>query len=161
MGRNIKAVEREQIRAQVAKAAAAPALISVPRQGWIKNMRIALGMSGAALSRRLGGGRTRAANLERYEQDERLSLKSMREAAAAMGCRFVYAIVPPQGESVESLLEAQAERRAKRIVRDASVHMALEAQQLGVRETSAEVERLKTQLLYEMPRDFWEPLEDE
>lgn len=161
MGRNIKAVEREQVRAQVANAAAALEHISIPRQGWIKSIRIALGMSGAALSRRLGGGRTRAANLERYERDERLSLKSMREAASAMGCRFVYAIVPPQGESVESLLEAQAERRAKRIVRGASVHMALEAQQLGVRETSAEVERLKTQLLNEMPRDFWDPLDNE
>lgn len=161
MGRNIRAIEREQVRTQVANAAAALADISIPRQGWIKSVRIALGMSGAALSRRLGGGRTRAANLERYERDERLSLKSMHEVAAAMGCRFVYAIVPFQGDSIESLLEAQAERRARRIVHNASVHMALEAQQLGVRETSAEIERLKNQLLNEMPRDFWDPLEDE
>ena len=35
--------------------------------------------------------------------------------------------------------------------------MALEAQQLGAADTAAEIERLKKQLLAEMPRDFWDP----
>ncbi|MDT0634849.1 mobile mystery protein A [Spectribacter hydrogenoxidans] len=153
---SMKTLEREQTRRQVNEAVAA-ARLRVPRQGWIRTVRTALGMSGAALSRRVGGGRTWAANMQRYEREERATLRSMREAAAALGCRFVYAIVPPDGEAVEDLIEAQAGRRARQIVRDASVHMALEAQQLGAADTAAEIERLKKQLLAEMPRDFWDP----
>lgn len=160
MRRSSKTVAREQTRHQVADAAPL-ARVRIPRQGWIKTVRTALGMSGAALSRRLGGGRTMAANLERYEREERATLKSMRQTAAAMGCRFVYAIVPARDDSIESLIEAQAERRARQMVRDASIHMALEAQQLGVRDSADEIRRLKKQLLYEMPRDFWDPTEDD
>lgn len=161
MARSSKIIEREQTRHQVADAAEVLARIRVPQQGWIKTVRTALGMSGAALSRRLGGGRTRAANLERYEREGRVTLNSMREAAEALGCRFVYAVVPAQGDSIESLIETQAEHRARQIVREASIHMALEAQQLGVRDSTDETERLKKQLLYEMPRDFWDPIEDD
>lgn len=159
MSDSTKTLEREQTRRQVDEAAAA-ARVRVPRQGWIRTVRTALGMSGAALSRRVGGGRTWAANMQRYEREGRATLKSMREAAAAMGCRFVYAIVPPEGRSIEDLIELQAERRARQIVEDAAVHMALEAQQLGETDTAAEIERLKKRLLDEMPRDFWDPPRD-
>lgn len=155
MANSTKTLEREQTRRQV-NDAAAMARRHVPKQGWIRTVRTALSMSGSALSRRVGGGRTWAANMQRHEREERATLKSMREAAAAMGCRFVYAIVPPEGRSIEDLIAAQAERRARQIVHSASVHMALEAQQLGEAENAAEIERLKKRLLDEMPRDFWE-----
>ncbi len=155
MARSIKTVQREQTRKQIARAAALLRL-GRPASGWIQTVRTALGMSGAALSKRLGGGRTMAANLERYEREERVTLKTMREAAEAMGCRFVYAIVPPEGESIESLVEAQAQRRAAALIRSAAVHMSLEAQQLGDEDTRAELERIKRELLQHTPRDFWE-----
>lgn len=166
MSRNQRQILRDQTRRQL-DAAAGLAGLRPPKLGWIKTARLALGMSGAALSARLGGTRTLAANLERSEQEGGISLKSLQAAAAAMNCRFVYAIVPVASErsdetmTMAAVVEAQAERVARRMVRNASVHMALEAQQLDAAESEREVQRLKDQLLRELPRDLWAPAHDE
>lgn len=159
-------IVREQTRQQLDAAAAALARVQPPKLGWIRTARLALGMSGAALSRRVGGGRALAAYLERSERDGRIELKSLRQAAAAMNCRLVYGFVPASYEksgahrSFEAIAEAQAEYVARRRVRDAAVHMALEAQQLDPTETAREVQRVKDELLREMPRDLWATVDD-
>ncbi len=155
---SIKQVERSQLQEQIN---ALNRLLSqasgLPSGGWIRRMRKALGMSGAALSRRLGGGRTQVANLERYEREEGVSLRNMREAAEAMGCRFVYAIVPPSGSNVESLINRQARKKTKKQIHAAAGHMALEDQSLSAADQRAELERLSQALLQKLPRDFWTP----
>jgi predicted DNA-binding mobile mystery protein A len=133
---------------------------SPPRDGWIKTVRSALAMSGTALSKRLGGHRTTAAYLERSEQDGSITLKKMQQVAGAMQCRFVYALVPDSNDNnsatIESIIEAQAERKARSIIKLADTQMARERQQLSAAQTEREVQRLKQQLLMELPRDFWE-----
>jgi predicted DNA-binding mobile mystery protein A len=156
MARSTQTIQREQMRKQIAQAASM-ARLGRPAPGWIHTVRTALGMSGAALSKRLGGGRTMAANLERYEREERVTLKNMREAAEALGCRLVYAIVPPDGRSIESLVEVQARARAAEMLRDVAVHMSLEGQQLGDEDARAELDRITRELMQHPPRDFWEP----
>lgn len=155
---SVKAVEQQQLRALLDRAAS-QSWPARPRSGWIRAVRKALGMSGAALSRRLGGTRSMAANLERYEQDEALSLGRLGEVAEAMGCRLVYAIVPPKGQTIEALIEAQADKRAKALLASAEGHMALEAQSLTGPNTQAERERIAEDLLKKPPRDFWDPCE--
>lgn len=155
MARSTQTIQREQTRKQVDQAARV-ARLGRPASGWIHTVRTALGMSGAALSKRLGGGRTMAANLERYEREERVTLKNMREAAEALGCRFVYAIVPPEGQTIESLVEAQARSRAARVLRNVNVHMGLEGQQLGQEDARAELDRLTRELMQQPSRDFWD-----
>ena len=78
----------------------------------------------------------------------------MEQFAEAMGCRFVYAIVPPEGR-IENLVAAQARRKAAAIVGKASVHMALEKQALPERKNRAEVERLARELMEDPPPGFW------
>lgn len=155
---SVKSIEQQQLRALLDQAATRnwPAR---PRGGWIRAARKALGMSGAALSRRLGGSRSMAANLERYEQDDALSLGRLHEVAEAMGCRLVYAIVPPEGQTIEALIEAQANERAKALLAAAEGQMALEAQSLTGANAQAERARLAKDLLQKPPRDFWDPSE--
>lgn len=155
---SVKAIEQQQLSALLDRAAELdwPAQ---PRSGWIRAARKALGMSGAALSRRLGGSRSMAANLERYEKDEALSLSRLSEVAEAMGCRLVYAIVPPPGETIETLVRAQANERAKAVLASAEGHMALEAQSLTDKDAQAERDRIAKNLLQKPPRDFWDPSE--
>lgn len=166
MRRKQAQIVRDQTRRQL-DAAAGLAGLRPPKLGWIKTARLALGMSGAALSARLGSTRTLAANLERSEQEGRISLRSMQDAAAAMNCRFVYAIVPAAPDrddaaaTMAAVLEAQAERVARRMVKAASVHMALEAQQLDAGDSEREVQRITQELLREMPRELWAPDDDE
>ena len=157
--RLLKTIEQEQNAALLDKAVLLKR-IEQPKQGWIKTVRIALSMSGAVLSQRLGGHRSIASYLERAEMDDSITLKKLKQAAEAMNCELVYAIVPKATAEqpvvdVSALLAKQAERKARSIVQRAGVQMALEAQALGTSAQEKEVERLKNKLLHDMPRDFW------
>ena len=55
-----------------------------PRRGWLHEIRNALGMSGAQLASRLAVRQSTVAKLERTEQEETISLKSLRRIADAM-----------------------------------------------------------------------------
>ena len=76
--------------------------------------------------------------------------------AEATNCRFVYAIIPPQGKTIENLLFERAETVAQQIVEQTSVHMMLEAQQLSGSDLKKEDNRLRDELLQQLPRDFWD-----
>ncbi|WP_127079953.1 mobile mystery protein A, partial [Rhodomicrobium lacus] len=91
---SIKRAVREQYQAIVDRAAGQTIGLRVPPEGWLRTMRKALGMSGAQLGRRMGLTRARIAAAEHAELSGAITLKSMQAAAEAMGCRFVYAVVP-------------------------------------------------------------------
>ncbi len=124
--------------------------------GWIHTARSALGMSGASLARRMGLSTSAVANLEKSEQAGTTTLRSLREAAEAMGFELVYALVPQGGQSADDLIQAQAERKARRLVDLASTNMALEKQQLTDAALAAEVKRLRDDFAHALPRDFWD-----
>jgi predicted DNA-binding mobile mystery protein A len=125
-----------------------------PIEGWIATARKALGMSAAQLARRLGVTRARVSQAEQAELADGVTLKTMQGMAEAMGCRFVYAIVPVNGR-IDDIIAAQARKRARALVRRASVHMALERQSLPDEKNKAETERIANELVRTMPRDFW------
>jgi hypothetical protein len=76
----------------------------------------------------------------------------MQATAEAMGCKFVYAIVPPG--RIEDIVMAQARKKATAIVGTASKHMALESQTLPNDKIAREIERLTQEIAREMPPDF-------
>ena len=155
MNKRYKQIAQEQ-NSQIIDNATAIASIRQPKQGWIKTVRSALSLSGAALSKRLGGHRSTASYLERSELEGSITLKKMQQTAEAMGCQFVYGIVPIQGLSIDNLFNQQAEKVARKIVEKSSVQMMLEDQQLSSELQQKEIGRLKTELLTQMPRDFWD-----
>jgi predicted DNA-binding mobile mystery protein A len=127
--------------------------LQTPPEGWLRTVRKALGMSGAQLAKKMGVTRARVAQAEHAELNGGVTLKSMRATAEAMGCRFVYAIVPP--ERIEDIIMAQARKKAMAVVGTASKHMALEEQTLPTKKISQEVERLTQEIAQEMPPNFW------
>jgi predicted DNA-binding mobile mystery protein A len=102
----------------------------------------------------MGVTRARVAQAEKAERDGGITLKSMQATAEAMGCRFVYAIVPPV--SAENVIMEQARKKALATIATASGHMALENQTVRDSGTQQEVARLTNELIYEMPPDFWD-----
>jgi predicted DNA-binding mobile mystery protein A len=127
---------------------------TLPSEGWIATVRKALGMSAAQLARRLGVTRARVSQAQQAERSGGVTLKTMRATAEAMGCRFVYAIVPIEGR-IEDVIAAQARRKAEALVGKASAHMALERQSLPDEKNTAEVTRITSELMRTMPADFW------
>jgi predicted DNA-binding mobile mystery protein A len=154
MNKKYKQIAQEQ-NSQIINDAAVLASVRQPKQGWIKTLRVALSLSGAALSKRLGGHRSTAFYLENSEINGSITLKKMQQTAEAMGCRFIYGIVPPKGKSIDDLINQQAEKVARSVVDKTSVHMMLEDQLLSPKLKQKEIERLKVELLAQMPRDFW------
>lgn len=150
----IKDTVARQYRTRVNDASASAGQIATPKEGWVATVRKALGMSGAQLGRLMRVTRARVSQAEQAEISGAITLKSLQAMAEAMGCRLVYAIVPKDG-SVEELIKAQAEKKAREIVMRAGVHMALEQQNLSDAQMRAEVERLKAQFLQKPPADFW------
>jgi predicted DNA-binding mobile mystery protein A len=149
---SIKNVARQQYQCLV-DGAVGHSHLRTPPEGWLRTVRKALGMSGSQLGKRMGLTRARIAQAEHAELTGGATLKSMRAAAEAMGCRFVYAIVPDK--RIEDLIVAQARKKAAALVGTASTHMALESQNLPSEKIATEVERVAGDLAREMPPDFW------
>ena len=66
-----------------------------------------MGVSYAELGERLQASRSLAAQQEKAEVEDRITLKSLRACADALNCDLVYAFVP-RGVSVEETLAARA-----------------------------------------------------
>ena len=101
-----------------------------PPKGWIRAFREAMGISYTELGERLGASRSLAAQQEKAEMEDRITLKSLRTCADALDCDLVYAFVP-RGESIEATLAARARAAASRTVRRVEHSMALEDQASG------------------------------
>jgi predicted DNA-binding mobile mystery protein A len=103
---------------------------SRPQRGWIRPIREATGVSIRELAKRLGKVPSNVAALEKSEAEYRISLGTLRAAAAALGCRLVYALVPKSG-SIQELSEERARVKASENVRAVEHTMALEDQAVG------------------------------
>ncbi len=151
----VKDLVAEQYQAIVDRAAASIGRLPLtPKRGWLVTTRKALGMSATQLGRRLGVTRARVSQAELAELSGGVTLKYMNAVAEAMDCRFVYAIVPVKGR-IEDLIAAQAHKKARALVAEASTHMALEQQSLSPEKNKKEVERIAQELARTMPPDFW------
>jgi len=124
-----------------------------PPEGWLRTLRTALGMSGPQLAKRLGVTKARISKAEQDELSGSLTLKSVQAMAEAMGCRFVYAVIPEQ--EIEEVIKQRALQKARAQVEAASTHMALEAQSLSDEQLTFEVERIATEIVEKMPSDLW------
>ena len=69
-----------------------------PQRGWLRAVREATGLTMQEMAERLGHkSRALAAYLEKSEAEYTISLGNLRQAAEALGCQLVYAIVPKNG----------------------------------------------------------------
>ena len=126
--------------------------LSVP-EGWLRTVRKALGMSGPQLAKRLGVTKWQVSKTEKGEVAGSVTLKTMNNMAEALNCRFVYAVIPEK--EIEQVIKDQAIKKAKAQVKDASTHMALEAQALSKEKLNAEIARIASQIMGRMPSDLW------
>ena len=125
----------------------------IPKEGWLRTVRAALGMSGTQLAKKLCVTKARVSKIEKNEPQGRVTLKTMQDIAEAMDCKFVYAIVPKQ--EVEDVIKERAIEKARAQVKAASTHMALEAQSLNKEQLVFETERIAAQIMENMPSDLW------
>ena len=145
----------QQYQRLVDRTSLSSADLNLPPEGWLRTMRKALGMSGAQLARKMGVSRALISQAESNEVLGNVTMKTMQTMAEAMGCRFVYAVLPPKGKETEDVIFAQAMKKARAIAERTDEHMALEGQNLFKATLENQIERLAHRLALEMAPGFW------
>jgi len=90
---------------------------AVPRAGWVREIRTALGLSQSQLGNRAGVSRATVQQMERAEAQRRITLASLDKLAAAMDCQVAIAILPRVG-SLEDVRRRQAAMKAEAILHE-------------------------------------------
>ena len=158
---NLKKTVKRQYQSIVNEAAVTQLKdLKQPNEGWIASTRNALGMSAAQLGRLINRTRANVSATERSEQNEKITIQSMKTLAEAMGCKFVYAIIHAEGD-IKDVIEQQARKKAIAIVNQANTHMALENQSLEAEIVNDEIERLTSDLMENINSDFWKGEDEE
>jgi predicted DNA-binding mobile mystery protein A len=97
-----------------------------PHAGWIRAIREAIGMSAADLATRMNVVDSTVTRLEIGEARGRAQLNSLRRAANALDCDFIYVLVPRK--PLNQQVKEQARRRAEKDFDRVKHTMALEDQ---------------------------------
>jgi predicted DNA-binding mobile mystery protein A len=129
--------------------------IGVPQKGWIRAIRNALNMNCRQFAKRLKlSDRSSVTLLERNEITGAATIKTMRHAAQALDCVFVYGLVPYS--SLKDTIRKQAENVSKQRIGKTTHTMLLEAQQLSLEEEQKVFKAMVDDLIKNMPKTLWE-----
>lgn len=125
-----------------------------PPMGWIKALRESLGMTARQLARRMGVGPSRIPVIEEAELTGATTLRTLRQAAAAMDCAFVYALVPI--EPLDKMVRERAMQKARAEISRLDHTMRLENQALLESDLDAERQRTIDRILSGALRGLWD-----
>jgi len=118
---------------------------AIPRSGWIRAVRGALGMSQAVLAGRLGVSAAAVNKLEQAERHGGITIKKLAEVATALDCTFVYALVPCS--TLDETVTTQARRTSTEMLGYVTRTMALESQAIGDERERDAVDQYAQQLI--------------
>jgi predicted DNA-binding mobile mystery protein A len=95
------------------------------REGWLREIRTAVGIPTPELAKRLGINRSEIFHAEDREEAKTISLATLERQAEAMECRLVYAVIPKKGtfedlslkRAWDGLFGKDGEKRFKELLR--------------------------------------------
>ena len=131
--------------------------LSSPPSGWLRAVRGALGITTRQLAELIGTNHAGIAALEKREATGKVTIETLEKAARAMGCRFVYAIIPDKpNHSLDEILDRRAEIVAKRVLGRLEHSMRLEQQGSPDEEITEELRKLATELKNSLDSRLWD-----
>ncbi|HEY5341153.1 MAG TPA: mobile mystery protein A [Candidatus Aquilonibacter sp.] len=125
-----------------------------PSRGWIKAIRESLGMTARQLAARMGVAPSRIPTIEKAEVTGGTTVRTLRQAAAAMNCAFVYAFVPI--EPLDDILRERAMQKARKNVVRLDHTMRLENQAVLKSDLDAEEQRTVDLIVSGSLRGLWD-----
>lgn len=129
--------------------------VALPPIGWIRAIRMALGMSAQQLGNKLSITRQGVQDMERREREGAITLNALREAAQALDMQLVYGFVPNDG-SLEALINKKAKELATQVVMRTSQNMRLEDQENSRQRIEQAIEERMEAIKREMPKALWD-----
>jgi len=124
---------------------------NAPVRGWIRAIREALGMTAEQLGKRLGVKQPSVVAMEQSEAKGSIELATLRRAAQALDCTFVYALVP--NKPLDATIRERARAFARKRLSPVEHSMLLEDQQVKGKGAEALLEEIIRET---NPRLFWD-----
>jgi len=150
----IRILQLQQLNSKMQRFASLQNVDSPPT-GWLKAIRIVLGISSQQLANKLSMTRQGVLDMERREKDGTITIKAMREVANALEMQLVYAFVPKDG-SLDGLINRKAKELATQIVMRTSNTMKLEDQENTKQRLEKAIEERTLEIKNEMPKTLWD-----
>ncbi len=151
---NKKRLQIDQLENKLSGFSIAQKVVTPPT-GWLRAVRVSLGMSLQQLAHKLSITRQSAQEIELREKEGTITLKSLRETANALDMQLVYGMVPKDG-SIEKLIDRKARELATRIVSRASNTMKLEDQENTQQRINKAIEERTAVIKNELPKMLWD-----
>ena len=149
-----KNLQLQQLNSKMLQFAGLQEIVPPPT-GWIKAIRVALGMSLQQLGKSLSMTRQSVQEMEKREEEGSVTIKSLREVAAVLDMQFVYGFVPRYG-SLDALIERRATELATKIVMRTSASMKLEDQENTQQRIENAIRERAQAIKNEMPKMLWD-----
>ncbi|MFD1315170.1 mobile mystery protein A [Namhaeicola litoreus] len=130
-------------------------LITPPPTGWLKAIRVSLGMSLQQLANKLSITKQSVQDIEKREKEGSITLRTLKDAANALDMKLVYALVPKDG-SLDDLINRKAKELAANIVARTSNTMKLEDQENSEKRIIKAIEERTADIKNEMPKTLWD-----
>ena len=124
---NKKKIQIDQLESRIKRFSHARELPNPPT-GWVRAIRLALGISLQQLASKLKITKQSVQEIEIREKEGSITLRSLRETARALDMELVYGFVPKDG-SLERYIDKKARSLAEKIVSRTSNTMKLEEQE--------------------------------
>ena len=91
--------------------------------------------------------------LEINENNDTITLKSLRKVATALDCKLVYAFIPNE-QSLEKLITKQAIKKAKELIDPVDHTMMLEGQKVGNK--NDKIKEIANDLIQNLNSKMWD-----
>jgi predicted DNA-binding mobile mystery protein A len=127
--------------------------IEIPRDGWIKEIRTALKMTYAQVSKKLSVTPSAIMKFEKNEIKGTINITSMNKIAEALNCKFVYALVP--NETLNKIIDNRVEKVATKMINQIDQSMSLENQSVNKKEIKEQLNNLKKGLKNNLSSKIW------
>jgi predicted DNA-binding mobile mystery protein A len=128
--------------------------IVIPQAGWIREIRMAIGMSHRQLANRMGVSAPTVAKYEKSEAEGKISIETLKKVTKALNCKFVYAIVPTT--SLNKIIKEQILKVAGTLFKRVSHTMSLEQQGLNNKENREQLKDLVDEVNSNMNKKIWD-----
>jgi predicted DNA-binding mobile mystery protein A len=130
------------------------AISQVPKQGWLRTLRKALGLTIKQLAKRLQVDPSRIVKMETAEPTGKLTLRTLKTFAEALECHFVYGFIPKT--SLENVIRNKAKALALQQVQRTAHTMSLEEQTVNEEWLYVQLQDLTEELLKHSWKHLWE-----
>lgn len=129
--------------------------VVVPPRGWIYSIRQGINMSLRQLGQRMSITPQSVMEIEERESNGTVSIRVLKQVAAALEMDLVYGFVPREG-SLHAMVERRSKELATCIVEKTAVHMTLENQKTTDERLQNDIKERTDEIKRGLPRYLWD-----